>query len=186
MTTTSTPRLLLLKPTPGTAHAININEANGNMDKLDNNFIPAAKIFMSVTQLAIPNNSTTVCDYDSTSFDSYATRPEGPMADLVNNWIIIRKAGVYICSINGNFVANATGVRRLDLAKNGIIQAGAGPYLSFVGGQNGLGFTTALSLAVNDKVSAQAFQNSGGTLDFGKNTFVEGDSLSVIWHGSLT
>jgi hypothetical protein len=167
------------------AELVNILELNAAFDKFDNHFIPAAKMYNTVLQLGIPNNVATKTVYDTIAYDTYAARPEGPMASLALNQITIRKDGIYTCSINGNCTANATGVRRLDIQKNGVLQLGAGPYQAFVGGQNGFNITVDMALVAGDIITGSFFQNSGVALDFGKNTFVEGDALMVSWKGSL-
>lgn len=167
------------------AELVNILEIDAGFDKFDNHFIPACKLFNSIQQTVANNTTPTVMQFDTVLWDSYAARAEGPMADLVNDKITIRKDGIYTVSLNGNWIANATGVRRLDVMKNTILIAGAGPALGFVGGQNGQGISQEFSFVVGDVIQGNLFQNSGAGLDFGKNTFGEGACLSVTWKGSL-
>lgn len=186
MAETTTSRLGLIKNTPGTGEQVNIAEINSGFDAIDKNFIPAAKIIRTAASpQSIPNSAATGVDYNSTAFDSYAARPEGPMADTTNDRIIIRKDGVYIVSAGGNFAANATGVRRIDIVKNGVTLAGD-TTAGFVGAANGLSFSAPFSFVNGDLITINVFQNSGAGLVWDLNTFAEGNYLSAVWHGSLT
>jgi hypothetical protein len=185
MTQTLTSRLGLIKNTPGTGEQVNIAEINSAFDEIDDNFVPAAKIInTNAAPQTVPNNAATQILYNATAFDSYSSRPEGPMADTTNDQIIIRKDGVYIVTCGGNFAANATGVRRLDVLKNGVTQGGD-TAAGFTGAANGLSYSLSLSLFNGDLVTAKAFQNSGAGLVWDLNTFIEGNFLSAIWVGAL-
>lgn len=182
MAETLTTRLQLIKN--DTLELVNINEINAAFDKIDNNLVPAAKMFNSIQQ-SIPTAASTLIQYNSTSFDSYAGRAEGPMVDLAAESITIRKTGVYMVSIGGSFVANVTGVRRLDINKNGVTQVNSTVMPGFTGSANTLTFSSSFYLVAGDVITGGAFQNSGGALGFDKNTFVEGDFLDVVWVGSI-
>jgi len=186
MTDTLTSRLGLIKPTPGTSDQVDIAELNSNADFIDKNFIPSAKIINTVAApQTIPNNAATQVLYNATAFDSYAARPEGAMADTTNDQIVIRKDGIYIVICGGNFAANAVGVRRLDLLKNGVTQGGD-TALGFTGAANGLSYSTPMDCVNGDLITVKVFQNSGAGLVWDLNTFVEGNFLGVVWHGSRT
>lgn len=163
---------------------VNIAEINAAFDKFDNHFIPSAKLISTVTQ-TIPNNTVTKLTYSAIGHDSYSARAEGPMASLATDDITVRKAGLYIVSAGYTWVSNATGVRRIDIVKNGVSTAGD-IKLGYVGGGNSITVTTPLVLAVNDVISISVFQNSGAPLDVNNNAFPEGNWLGVVWAGSIT
>lgn len=186
MAQTLTSRVGAIKNTPGTGEQVSIAEVDAAFDLFDNHFIPTAKLIRTAASpQSVPNNAATGVDYNSTAFDSYATRPEGAMADTTNDRIIIRKDGTYIISAGGSFAANATGVRRLDIVKNGVTLAGD-TALGFTGAANGLSFSAPFDLVIGDLITVNVFQNSGAGLVWDLNTFAEGNFLSAVWQGSRT
>jgi len=182
MTVTTTPRLTLSKPDG--AELVSIALINANSDKIDSNFIPAAKMTASAAQ-SVPNNALTTAAFNTTGFDTYAARPEGAMVNLTTDTITIRKDGIYYVSLNAAFVANATGVRRGDIRKNGTSLLSIVD-LSFSGGANCVKISDFFAFVTNDAITGGLFQNSGAALNADGNTFAEGMALSVIWVGSLT
>ena len=179
MTVTTTNRLLMSKPDDD--EFVSVALLNANWDKADADFRPAAKMVASAAQ-SIVTATTTKCAYNVTNFDSYAARPEGAMINLTNDEITIRKAGLYLVTTSGSFAANATGVRRLDIRKNGTSLVSDTRVASAQ--TCGLHLAGIFAFAVNDLITAACFQNSGGNLNIDGNTFADGMELSVLWLGS--
>jgi len=182
MTITLTNRLQISKPDG--SEFINVALLNAGWDKTDGNFVPAAKMTASVAQ-SVPNNALTLAAFNVTTFDSYAARAEGAMVNLTNDAITIRKAGLYYVSLVASFAANATGVRRGDIRKNGTSLLSIVD-LSFTGGANGVKISDFFNFAVDDVITGGLFQNSGAALNADGNTFAEGMALTAIWLGSLS
>lgn len=182
MSQTTTDRVKAIKNTPGTGEFVQVSEINDAFDKLDNHFVPAAKMVNSVAQ-SIPNNAITTATYNTTLFDTYAGRGEGPMANNSTETITIRKSGLYLVTANNSFAVNATGVRRADIRKNGtsILSIVNG---AFTGGATTLCLSDIFDLDANDTITCVVFQTSGAALDCDGNTFAEGKSLSAVWVGS--
>lgn len=181
MTVTLTNRLGLSKP--DTAELVSIALLTNNFDLIDANFIPAAKMVASVAQ-SVPNNAVTTAAFNVTGIDTYSARPEGAMVNLTTDTITIRKTGLYYVSLVASFVANATGVRRCDIRKNGTSLLSE-VRVAFTGGANTVQAGDLFSLADTDAITGALFQNSGGALNADGNTFAEGMALSVYWVGSL-
>lgn len=159
-----------------------IGEINDAFDKFDNNFIPAAKMHFIGSQTLTHNVSTTQ-DFDTVTFDTFAARSEGAMADLALNRIVIRKAGVYSIKASNGFASNSSGLRRTSLAVNGTpIAHIEGP--PAVGGVTSLFIGTDEVLAVNDVITVGTIQTSGGNLDVSNGLFTKAIYLSVVWQGA--
>ena len=181
MAETLTDRVKAVKNTPGTDEAVNVAEINAAFDKFDNHFIPACKI-RNTTQ-AIPNNAFTAIQWATTTLDTYSARPEGPMADLVNDKIIIRKAGIYLLRLNTLWLAGtAAGIVRVDLQKNGA------PNNAIFDPSPAGAISQCVShcelLAANDEISARAFQTSGVARSLDFNTYDHVLELSAVWIGA--
>ena len=113
------------------------------------------------TALSIANGAVT-----SIAFDAQLVA-DGIAYDAVNRWFVAPRAGRYSIEAAAHFVGNATGVRRLYIAVNGvqvrlIDQAG-------LASGNHLHIGAALKLAANDKVAVQVLQNSGAARDISAN-----------------
>lgn len=67
---------------------------------------PGCTIRSNAGGQSIPNNSSTVADFDTTDEDS------GGMADLVNNRILVTRAGLYLVTLGWCYTStNTTGTR---------------------------------------------------------------------------
>lgn len=183
MAQTLTDRVKAIKNTPGTGEQVQISEINSAFDKFDNHFIPAAKMHDTATQ-SIPNSSTSQALFNVVTYDSYASRPEGTMVDINTDSITIRKAGFYLVTFNGTFALNATGIRRLEIAKNATSILTKQESISSANGGQAVSVSDTFLLAVNDVITGKIFQNSGSALNFTDGGFLEGRALSVIWQGS--
>lgn len=181
MSQTLTDRVKAILNTPTTGEQVQIAEINSAFSKFDNNFIPACKI-RNTTQ-SIPNNAFTAVQFATTTLDTYSARSEGAMADLVNDKIIIRKAGIYQCTFKSLWLAGtAAGVLRSDLMKNGApndtwFDPGVAGACSQI-------VTHEEVLAVNDEISARVFQTTGVARSIDYNTYDHVLELSVVWLGA--
>jgi len=181
MSVTTTPRLLLSKP--DATELIAISLLNNNMDAIDSDFRPAAKMKATSDQ-TLTNATVTVLGYNAVDYDSYAARPEGAMVNLTTDLITIRKAGLYLVINKVAFAPNATGVRRLDLNINGSFfeTHAVGAYAS---ANNTLIMVSPLVLAVNDTLGGAAYQNSTASLAV-VGTASQGVYLAAIWLGNIS
>jgi hypothetical protein len=183
MTQGLTNRVKAIKNNPGTGEFVDISEINAAFDKFDNHFIPAAKIWSSVDQ-SIPNNVNTQFTYNTTIFDSYAARSEGAMADLANDWIIIRKAGPYYVHASNLWVAGtAAGILRVNLAINGTVSNSVfdGPQAA-AKSQDIFG---EYIFAVGDKITCSGQQSQGSARLNTNNTYQNIFTLAAIWAGTI-
>ena len=184
MTQTLTDRLKAIKNTPGSGELAQVSEINAAFDKFDNHYIPACKIWSSVDQ-SIPNNVSTPILYNATIFDTYAARAEGPMADLSNDRITIRKPGLYM--VHANMLANAgvaAGIMRLNIAINGTVNLSFfDPAPAAAQSQDLYGFYV---LAANDLITASCQQSQGSARIYTNNTYQNIFTLSAIWLGGNT
>jgi hypothetical protein len=183
MAQTLTNRVEAILNTPGTGELAQISELNTNFTKLDNHFIPACKIHNSADQVVTSGSGQNQLLYNTTIIDTYASRDEGDMADLANDRIVIRKAGLYL--LRANVLANggtAGGILRLDMAINGTTNNSA-----FDRGE-----TTATTqelwgfhiLAVDDLITAFVQQTTGASRTYTDNTYTNIFNLEAIWLGN--
>lgn len=183
MAQTLTNRVKAIKNTPGTAEFVDISEINAAFDKFDNHFIPGAKIWSSIDQ-SIPNNVNTQLAYNTTIVDSYAARAEGPMADLINDWIIIRKPGLYYVHASNLWVAGtAAGILRVNLAINTVVSNSIfdGPQAA-AKSQDIFG---EYVFAAGDKITCSVQQSQGSARLNTNNTYQNIFTLAAIWAGSV-
>jgi hypothetical protein len=183
MSQTLTSRVEAIKNTPGTGELVQISEINSAFDKFDNHFIPACKIWSSIDQ-SIPNNVVTDLLYNTTIFDSYAGRSEGPMADLANDRIVIRRAGLY--KVFANTLANAgvaAGILRVNLSINGTVNN------SIFDGPEAAAKSQEIFgdyvLAVNDVIKISVQQSQGSSRIYTNNTYQNIFTLSAVWAGAM-
>lgn len=180
MTVTLTNRLGLSKPDD--AELVSIALLDSNFDKIDNDFRPAARMSTSVDQ-SIAHNTLTATAFNVTDYDSYAARPEGAMVNLSTDVITIRKTGLYVICNKVTFASNATGVRRLDLNVNGVLEE-THANGAFTGANLLLYMTTLRPLTAGDTLTSSCFQTSGGALNALFAT--KGTMLGCAWVGSLS
>jgi hypothetical protein len=182
MTQTLTTRVKAIKNTPGTGELVQVSEFNSAFDKFDNHFVPACKLRNSIAQ-SIPHNVGTFLQYDTVALDTYAGRTDGPMADLVNDQIIIQRDGLYFVKANiWTLTVSATGVMRLDITVNGGIQQTV--LEQAVATTNTQGIRDFLNLSVGDLVKIKATQTSGAARSYGDNTIPGGFEFGVVWYGA--
>lgn len=183
MSQTLTSRVEAIKNTPGTGENVQISEINSAFDKFDNHFIPACKIYGNAQQVIASGGGQVQLLYDTVGFDTYSARSEGAMADLSNDRIIIRRAGLYLLRVNTLFLAGtAAGILRLDMAVNG-----ATALSTF---DNGTAQASSLEawqfriLAPGDLITAFVQQTTGANRTIDDNTYPNINNLEAIWLGS--
>ena len=109
------------------------------------------------------NNTGTMITWDTETYDTDAFHSTSTNTSRIT--IPAGKAGYYSISATGAFAGNATGQRYYAFYKNGSfsqIFGRAGGYSA----DTVLSGTLILNLAVADYIEVEAFQNSGGALDF--------------------
>lgn len=164
------------------AENVDITEINSAFDKFDNNFVPACMIENTAVQ-SIPNTGLQLLQYNAIIYDTFAARSEGPMADLSNDRIIIRKTGLYTVTARiWTTTAIAAGVMFLGIYVNGngitSVQKTPGAQ------QETQEVTDDLLLNSGDLVTINAIQNSGAPRNYSKNTWPHGFSFAAKWIGS--
>jgi hypothetical protein len=163
---------------------VDIDEINAGFDKIDNNFIPAC--MMAFTGSQTPASGSTVTqDMNQTRHDTYSARAEGPMADLTNNLITIRRKGIYVLTCSSGFAANATNNRRLGLEVNAVEQINLEVGPKPIGAIN-MVISIAMSLSVNDQVRCTVLQTSGIALAVSAGGAPNGVHISATWVGDPT
>lgn len=162
---------------------VDIDELNSAFDKFDAHFIPMCKIHGSAPQVIGSGAGQVQIQYDATRIDTYSARSEGAMADLANDRIIIRKAGLYLLRANSLFLAGtAAGILRLDMAINGTTDLSAF--------DTGTAQATSIEawqfriMAVNDVITAFVQQTTGANRTLDDNTYQNINNLEAIWMGS--
>jgi hypothetical protein len=182
------------KPLPGENYDIAV--PNNNMDLIDAAVaadrarltaiegdvpptFPRCKIIANATQ-AFANNTPGILDLAAGNID-YDTNA---MADIANDKIIIKTAGLYIITAKAVWAANATGTRFNIIYKNGTTAIAEHRHAATPGSN----YKTVLStepmpFAVNDYVQLQLSQSSGGSL-----STADSDGLpyiAAVWYAGL-
>lgn len=183
MTQQLTNRVKAIKNDPGTGELAQISEINAAFDKFDNHFIPMCKIQGAAPQVITSGAGQVQVQFDTTRIDTYSARSEGPMADLANDWIKIRKAGLYYIKFNTLWLTGtAAGIIRLDVAINGTTDLSAFD----IGVANSM--TQEISeyriLAVNDQITAFVQQTTGANRTLDDNTYPNINCLEAVWMGA--
>jgi hypothetical protein len=185
MSQTTTPRLGLIKNTPGTNEQVNIGEINSGFDAIDASFIPACKIRSTIVQTLTSSASPTAVNFDTTSYDTTVATPLGAMADLANERMICRFDGLYTIVLSLIYAANATGARVGNIVINGTTVKRFSMSPSS-GNNTSILVTDDIPLVAGDLISASCLQTSGGNLDL-LNQASSGDPDGVMllarWNG---
>jgi hypothetical protein len=185
MSQTLTDRVEAIKNTPGTGELVQIAEINSAFDKFDHHFIPACKIQGNAQQTITSGVGQVQLLYDTTVIDTYAARSEGAMAELANDRIRIRKAGLYMLRVNTIFLAGtAAGILRLDMAVNGTTDLST--FDHGVAQASSLEAWQFRILAVNDLITAFVQQTTGANRTIDDNTYPNINCLEAIWLGNAT
>jgi hypothetical protein len=185
MAQTVTDRVQAIKNTPGTGEQVSIAEINSAFDKFDNHFVPACKIHNSTTQAIGSGAGQIKLQFNTTLIDTYAARSEGAMADLSNDLIKIRKAGLYWVRANVLWLTGtAAGILRTDLLINGSTNNA-----TFCAGTAQATSQTVEGLyllAVNDEITAGVQQTTGASRTLDRNTYQNIYNLEAYWVGGGT
>ena len=119
-----------------------------------------AKVYHSVDQ-SIPNDTYTNLAFNTEDYDTDVIH------DTVtnNSRLTCKTAGKYSVTGRVSWASDATGIRWCTLLKNGS-QVSRGNWFSAVGASTTvLIFADIMSLAVNDYIEIQVYQNRGSALD---------------------
>jgi hypothetical protein len=184
---TFTQRLQLVKNDNN--ELVNILEINAAFDKVDNNIVPAAKI-SRIASVSIQTGTTTEIDFTVINYDSWTTRVEGAMADLVNNKITAPIAGIYHLEAGICFNNNNVGYRALGISINSVVA----PFKArnFMDANAG-GIPTIIQvsddvpLAAGDIIKCSVIQNSTAPLGIDSTGATADDAvfLSATWMGKI-
>jgi hypothetical protein len=115
------------------------------------------------TNQSCANNTGTMINWDTENYDTDAFHSTSTNTSRIT--IPAGKAGYYSISATGAFSANATGQRYFAFYKNGSFEQIFGRAAGY-SADTVLSGTVVLNLAVNDYIQIEAFQNSGGALNF--------------------
>lgn len=185
MSQTLTQRLDLVLNTPNTAEQVSIAELNANFQAIDDFLIPAAKIRSTANQTIATGASPTGVNFDTISYDTWNGSPEGAMADVAGERIVIRIPGLYTVVLALAFTANATGSRIGNININGV-QSKRFSQTPAAGNNTYIMVTDDFPLVANDIVTATCLQTSGGNLDLlapASSGEPDGVMLLVRWNG---
>jgi hypothetical protein len=137
--------------------------------------IPAARVTRTTSQ-SIPNNAGTTLAFDSERYDTAGMHDNSTN----NSRLTAPVTGIYNVTLEVAWIFNASGIRFVDLAKNGTIEIAEDQELPQEGGYQIV--TTQVRLEAGDFVVAQVQQNSGGALDIVKtNPHEYSPELSMTW-----
>lgn len=110
---------------------------------------------------------------DVTSFDSSSTSTHGNFNTTTGIYTVV-VSGDYLVSANAGFATNSTGFRGIRILKTGGGSTGVGVFVSPVsGGQTNIATSGIVrGLVAGDILYMQAFQSSGGNLNYATSTDV--------------
>ena len=120
---------------------------------------------------------------EQVTFDTVVLDNDG-MADLVNNWIVIKTAGFYQISYNIQFNPSGSGGVRLGLVKKEPVQNIAAssqmPVTNAVFGTIVSTLTPSFSLAVNESLGLYVWQDSGINLVLNVTAYAPSMSVRMV------
>lgn len=121
---------------------------------------PAARITRTTAQ-SIPNDNATPVAFTTKDYDTDA------MVDLAtyDTRITIKTAGIYITTAQYSFAANATGLRGVRILLNTTLRLAMSLFPGSSLTDNRDSLAAVASLAVNDYLTLEVYQDSGGSLD---------------------
>lgn len=128
--------------------------------------VPYAELTQSAT--AIANNSFASPNFTSATFDNGAATCGTALADLANERIYLRRAGVWVVTAYANWAVNATGYRAIYLSNPSGLGSIGGELNdnmgAFLGVDQG---ATAICCVANatSYIGMTLYQNSGGNLN---------------------
>jgi hypothetical protein len=134
-------------------------------------YLSAGYSLANATGVIVPwtlENFDTDGYHDNTTNNSRLTVPAG-------------KAGKYLVCISGIYTANATGTRATSIRLNGTTYVGNdGASICGAGDNQGTTVAKILNLSVGDYVEVDAFQSSGGSLNFVSGLNQSSFSMSLL------
>ena len=138
--------------------------------------VPYAELTQSAT--SINNTTFTIPNLTSTTYDNGAATTGTALADLVNDRIILRRAGMWLVSCFGSWVANATGSRLTEVKLDGGVAATSATGSGFGGTYptNQTAATVVYVSGTTSYVDGNVWQASGA----GLNCTV---TLKAVWLG---
>lgn len=119
-----------------------------------------ARVYHNTNQ-SIPNLTLTTLAFNSEKFDS--DNIHDPVTN--NSRLTCRTAGTYLISFNGRWETNATGQRWLVLFWNATRYIAMSTLDVGIPGNFATEMSTIYTLAINDFLQVQVWQDSGGALD---------------------
>ncbi len=119
-----------------------------------------------------------------TSSGSWADVGTWDTASLDTHGAFTTSTGQYLVPVSGNylisgnlaFAANATGIRGIRVYKNGTTAFGGGEALATASAEVNMPFSAIVPVVAGDNLRIQAFQNSGGNLNYSTNGY---NTLSI-------
>lgn len=142
--------------------------------------IPACKLYNSAQQVIGSGVGQVQCQYDTTIIDTLSATT--PMADLVNDKITIKKAGIYLLRSNVLWLAGtAAGILRLDMAINGVTNNST--FTNGTAQATSMEVVTHAVMAVNDTITSFVQQTTGANRTLDDNTYQNVFNLEAIWLG---
>lgn len=96
--------------------------------------------------------------------------------------ITFNRAGKYIVGAHVSYAANATGIRTLNILKNGTDFIAARSIMAASSGLSNLSVCTVAELAAGNYIEITVHQNSGGDLDIGAGTSAQQYLADVFAH----
>lgn len=126
---------------------------------------PAARVYHSVAQ-SIANSTFVILNFDSENFDNDSIHD-----NVTNNSrLTCKTAGTYLIVAGVTFAAVAGGYRLVNIKKNGAANIAFENSQSISDAKANI-CTAIASLAVNDYVEVEVYQNSGGALNVSQQSF---------------
>lgn len=128
-----------------------------------------------ISNQSIPNNTWTALSFDTIiTEEKPATTSQWSSGDPTK--LICRLPGYYLINAHVRFAANATGVRGINLMKNGVSLT-AIIIAAFSGQDPTIQCSAIVKLDTGDYIEAKAYQNSGGAL----NAVATSNNLYLEW-----
>lgn len=152
----------------------------GSGQTVDERGVPAAKAYRTAVQ-AIPNATWTAVAFDASSAELYDTDSiHDPTSS--SSRFTIKTPGLYSIAASVDWNANGTGIRFVEIRKNGLALSEMADYSvagNATAGANRMQVTTQLILAAGDYIELMVHQTSGGALDL-----AAGSALALALIGS--
>jgi hypothetical protein len=137
--------------------------------------IPAARVTRTAGQ-SIPNNALTPLAFNSERYDTAAMHGN----ETNNSRLTAPVRGIYTVTLEISWLFNATGLRTIDLAKNGTAEIAVDTTSPPAAGDQEI--TTQVRLRAGDFVVARAEQDSGGALSISKSSVQQySPEFSMTW-----